>query len=121
MASPDGGGGTGGDEAVIISYRIPLALVASLKYLRRVLLMGDNALPAEVSNLRKSQRKWARLTRVLIREGVYARTLVHIYLALVQLVMIYGSETWVMSPRIGIFLGGFNHRVVRSLTGGKPQ
>ena len=70
-----------------------------------------------VRNLRKASRKWARLTRVLGREGADARTSGHIYLAMVQLVMIYGSETWVKKPCIGRVLGGFHHRVDRRLKG----
>ena len=34
---------------------------------------------------------------------------------------LYGSEMWVMSPRIGKTLGGFHHRVVRILTRWNPK
>ena len=62
-----------------------------------------------------------QLTRLLSREGADASTLVQIYLAVVQLVMIYGSKTWVMTPHIGRVLGGFHHRVVLRLTGRRPR
>ena len=45
------------------------------------------------------------MTRVLSREGADARTSGQIYLAVVQVFIIYGSETWVMTPRIGRVLG----------------
>ena len=61
------------------------------------------------------------MTGMLIREGVDARTLVQIYLAVVQPVMIYRSETWVMTLHIGRLLDGFPHRMARKLTGSKPQ
>ena len=77
--------------------------------------------PAVVSNLRKARRKWARLTRVLSREGVDARTSGQIYLAVVQSVLLYRPETWVMTPRIGRVLGRFHHRVAHRLTGRKPR
>ena len=35
--------------------------------------------------------------------------------------MMYVSETWVVTPRIGRFGGGFHHRVARRLTGRKPH
>ena len=73
-----------GDEAVITAYRIPLALVTPFNYLGRVLLAVDGDWPAVVSNLWKSRRKWARLTRVMIREGADAQTSGQIYLAVVQ-------------------------------------
>ena len=61
-----------------------------------------------VRNLQKARQKWAQLTRVLVREGVDACTLGQIYLAMVQSVLVYGLETWVMTPHIGRVLGGFH-------------
>ena len=61
-----------------------------------------------------------RLTRILSREGADARTSGQIYLAVVQLVQLYGSETWVMTPYIGRVLGGFHHRLAHRLTGRQP-
>ena len=42
-------------------------------------------------------------------------------MAVVQAFIIYGSETWVMTPHIGRFLGGFHHRVDHRLTGRQPR
>ena len=44
-----------------------------------------------------------------------------IYLAVVQLVMLYGSEIWVMNPQIGRVLGGLHHRVAHRMTGRKHR
>ena len=35
--------------------------------------------------------------------------------------MMYGSETWVMTPRIGRVLGGLHHRVAHRLMGRQPR
>ena len=51
------------------------------------------------------------------REGEDARMLGLFYVAVVQVVLMYGSETWVMSPRIGRTLCGFHNRAVCRLTG----
>ena len=110
-----------GAEAAFTAYGNPLALVTSFRYIRRVILANDNDWPAMVRKLHKERRKWARLTRVLSREGEDARTSGQIYLALVQLVLLYGSETWVMTPRIGRVLSRFHHRVDRRLTGRQPR
>ena len=40
---------------------------------------------------------------------------------LVQAVMLYGSETWVMTLNIGRVWGGFHYRVAHSMTGRKPR
>ena len=62
----------------------------------------------------------AKLMRVLGREGEDSWTLCQIYLAMVESVLFYGSETWVMTSLIGRVLGIFHHRVARRLTGCQP-
>ena len=66
--------------------------------------------PAVVSNIQKALKKWARLSTVLGREGMDARTSGIFYLAVVQAVILFGSEMWVIFPRIGRMIGGFYHR-----------
>ena len=61
------------------------------------------------------------VTWVLSREGVDARTSGRIYLVVVQSVMLYGLETWVMKSCVGRVLGRFHHRVDQNMTGRKPQ
>ena len=39
----------------------------------------------------------------------------------VQAVLLYGSETWAMTPHIGKALGGFHHRMAFRMTGQKLQ
>ena len=101
----------------ITAYGILLAPVTSLQYLRRVLFLADNEWALVVSNLWRPRHKWARLTRVLSRDGADERTSGQIYLAVVKLVMFYGSDTWVVTYHIGRFLGGFYHRVAHRLRG----
>ena len=43
------------------------------------------------------------------------------HVGVVQAVLLYGSETWVISPLIGRSLGGFHHRVACRLKGRHPQ
>ena len=56
-------------------------------------------------NLRQARQNWARLTRVFGREGSDSRTLGMSYVAVVQAVLIKGSETCVISLCIGRALG----------------
>ena len=72
-------------------------------------------------NLRRARQKWAQLTPVLSREGSDSCTLGQIYLEVVQFSLIYGSETWVLMPRMKRVLGGFHYRGPRRLTGQQPQ
>ena len=66
-------------------------------------------------------QKWTRLTRVLIRDGADAGTLGQIYLVVVQLALLFRSETWVLTPLIKRLLGGFHHRVACILTNQKGR
>ena len=77
----------------LTAYGVPLSQVTSFKYLGRVLAAEGNNWAEVVRNLRYARQKWEQLTDVLIREGADAQTLGHIYLAVVQSVLIYGSET----------------------------
>ena len=86
----------------------------------RVLATEDDDWPSVVHNLRRARQKWERLTHILIREGADARSLGHIYLEVVQSLLLYGSEIWVLTPRMKRLLGGFRHRVARRLTGRQP-
>ena len=104
-------------ETELTAYGRPLAAVPDFKYLGRVLSASDDEWPAVVHNLRMARSKWARLSWLLRREGADARTLGMFYVAVVQAVLIYRSEMWVMSPRIGKMLGGFYHWVAHRLTG----
>ena len=54
---------------------------------------------------------------VLIRVSVDAWTLGRIYVTVVQVVLLYDSETRVTTPIIGRLLGGFHQGVTNSMTG----
>ena len=69
-----------GTEMVITAYGILLAPSTSFKYLGRFLLSEDGKWPAVVHNLWRKRQNWARLSRVLSREGADARTSGIIYM-----------------------------------------
>ena len=73
-----------GTELAIIAYEISLSPFTSFNYMRRVLLAKDDECPAVVNNFWRAGKKWARLTRVLSREGADTCTLGQIYFAVVQ-------------------------------------
>ena len=98
-------------------YGRPIAPVSSFKYLGIILSVLDDDWTVVVRNIRWAHRKWAWLMRALGREGVYAWALGMFYIALVQAVLLYGSEAWVMYPHIGRNLDSFHHRVDLRLTG----
>ena len=81
----------------LTAYGSPLETIPSFKYLVRILLESDDEWPAVVHNLRKVRKKWALLSRVLGREREDAQTKGLFYVVVVQVVLMYGLETWVIS------------------------
>ena len=61
------------------------------------------------------------MKRILVREGAYPRIWGLFFKAVVQAVLILGSETWVLTPRMERALGSFQHRVVWRITGRKTR
>ena len=61
------------------------------------------------------------MVRILSREGAVPRVSRFFFTAVVQAVMLFGLETWVVPPRMGKALGGFQDQVERRLTGRPPQ
>ena len=74
-----------------------------------------------VHNPRKVRKKREKLSWVLVRDGEDEWVLGLFYIELVHEVLLYGSDMWVISPRIVRKMGGFHHKVVRRLTRRQPR
>ena len=93
-----------------------LERVREFKYLGRILSSQDDDWPAIRRQLRTAQGRWARVSRVLTREGANPRVSGMFYKAICQTVLLHGSETWVVKRTTLRALEGFHHRVARHLT-----
>ena len=102
-------------------YRRPLEMVTAFKYPGRVLTASYDYWPVVVVHLKKAQRRREQISRILKWEGVYPIILRKLYKAVVKDTLLFGEETWVMTPRIGKTLGGFHHRVAGRLEGIQPR
>ena len=60
------------------------------------------------------------LSIILGREGAKTRVSGMFFKAVVQAVLIFGSEMWVTTPRMGGAIGGFQHKVSIWITGKYP-
>ena len=103
------------------AYRRPLETVTAFKYLGRVLTASADDWPSVVDKLRKDRSRWAYLSRILGREGSDPWTFSNFYKAVFQANLLFGSETWVVTPRIGRTLSGFHHRMAHSLAVMQPK
>ena len=108
-------------EMAFEAYGGPLVMVTPFKYLRHIWMASDKDWPVVVGNLYESQKIWARLSRIMRREGDSLRVLGVFFKAVVQALLLFGSETCVITPFIFRDLGGFQHRVARRITERQPQ
>ena len=95
--------------------------VPRFTYLGRVMTAGDDNWPAVAGNLAKARRSWGRLQRILRREGVTPRISGSFFKAVVQQVLLFGAETWVITPKMERALSGFLHGAARRITGRQAQ
>ena len=72
---------------------------------------GYDNWPAVAGNLIKDWKSWMRMKRILGREGADPRISGLFLKAVVQAVLLFGLETWVLTPRMERALGSFQHRV----------
>ena len=83
------------------AYRRPLVEVSEFKYLGRVLTASDDNWPVVVGNLRKAQKQWAWMSRILGWEVADPRTSDSFNKVVLQETLLIYAETWLMSPWIG--------------------
>ena len=69
-------------------------------YLGQMLSSTDNDWKEVELNLQRERGKWGRLKKILVREGADKRTAGRFYVAVVQAVLLFGSETWVLTPQL---------------------
>ena len=76
---------------------------------------GDDDWTAVAGNLAKARRSWGRLQRILGREGATPRVSGYFFKAVVQQVLLFGAETWVVTPKMERALRGFLHGAILDL------
>ena len=94
-----------------------LGTVTAFNYLGRVLSSLDSDWPAVYRNLGRARQRWGMVSRVLTRERATPRIAGMFYKAVVQTVLLYGCESWVLSKSMDKVLAGFHHRIARQLSG----
>ena len=99
------------------AYGRPLEMVTSFKYLGRVILEMEDNWPEVVRKLAQAKTVWSRMLRILSREGATPRMSGFFFKAVIQAVLLFGAEIWVVILQMGKALGGFQAQVTRQLTG----
>ena len=85
-----------------------LKRVKAFRYLGRLLSMDDNDAQAVRTQLTKARKCWARLGCVLKGENASPKVCGAFYRTVVQSLLLYGSESWTLSPALLSRLEGFH-------------
>ncbi len=72
------------------------------------------------ANLKKARKSWARVSWVLRAENASPKVCGVFYKAVVQAVLLFGSETWKLSSLSLKSLEGFHIRAARQMAGMQP-
>ena len=94
--------------------------LTSFKYLGRILTTGEANWLAVERNLRKASKRWTQMTRILGWERSDLRMSGLFFKAVVQAVLLFGSEMWVLTPRMERALGSFHNKIAGLITGRQP-
>ena len=108
-------------ERAFEAYGEPIKNVSAFKYMGRVLTAGNDNCLAVVGNLGKAQRTWGQVSRVMGRDGADQKVSRPFYKAVIQAVLLFGAETWVLTTRMEKSLEIFQSRVARRITGRQLQ
>ena len=108
-------------ERAFKDYGKPLETVTTFKYLGWVMTARDDDWLAVAGNLVKARKSWGRLASILSREGADKRVSGNFFKTVVQAVLLFGAETWVLTPRIERALESFMHRAAHNITGRQPR
>ena len=94
----------------------PIENVNHFKYLGRILEENDDDWLALQGNIYKARQKWGRIGKILSKEKAKPRIMAIFYKAVVQSVLLYGSESWVLTKKMLQTLRSFHHRCARYIT-----
>jgi hypothetical protein len=96
---------------------VPIEQVKEFKYLGRIIRQDDNDLSAVEWNLKQARQEWGSIRRLLLKKSASPKTMAKFYKAIVQSVLLYGSESWVLSVHSKRKLESFHRRCARCITG----
>lgn len=98
-----------------------VAMVPTFTYLGRIVLKDGDNWPTIWHNLRKARKVWAQVLWILACDKVSPQISALFYRAIIQLVLLYTCETWMVDECKLHLLSNFHHSVARPLTGHQPQ
>ena len=105
-----------GGKVAFRIYGKEIERVREFTYLGRILTENDDDTKAIESQILKARTTWGSIVNILKQEGANPKTMAVFYRTVVQAVLLYGAETWVVSDTNLKKLRAFHHRAVRYMT-----
>jgi hypothetical protein len=102
------------------AYGDELERVEVFKYMGWLLAYDDNDTQAMGGNLKKACKTWGQVSRILRAENASPKVCGVFFKATVHAVLLFGSETWKLSPSSLKSLEGFNIWAARCMAGKMP-
>jgi hypothetical protein len=93
----------------------PIERVAEYQYLGRIISFDDSDTPAVSARLALARAKWGRMSKVLSTQTASPRVMGKFYTAVLQAILLYGCESWVIPKRTLQRLDAFHHRCARHI------
>lgn len=104
-------------DTVFTIHGVPIRTVKSFRYLGRLLDDRDDDRPAVARNLGRARQKWGSVARILSKQGARPKAMASFYKAIVMSILLYGSESWVLTKSMMRELESFHRRCARCITG----
>ena len=99
------------------AYGEDLARIEVFKHLGHLVAYNDGGAKVVRGNIKKARGTWARISKVLGTESASSRICGMFYRATVQAILLYGNETWNLTPALSGLLEGFYVCAARRMTG----
>ena len=106
-------GKSGGDQG----QHEPLKATTSFPYLVRTVTYNNSDLVALYSNLQEDKMIWGMVAKVLGKTGVPIKSTVMMYKGVVQALLLYVKEIWLVTDSMMVMLEVFNHKIARRIVG----
>jgi hypothetical protein len=105
---------------LFMAYGDKLERIEVFKYLGRLLAYNNNDTQAMRANLRKARKSWGQVSCILRAENALPKVCGAFYKTTVQAVLLFGSETWKLSPSSLKSLEGFHIWAAPRMAGKMP-
>ena len=102
-------------EASFSINGIPIDRVDDYLYLGRILRWNDSDDAAVDARLSKARSTWGRMSPILRADNASPKVMARFYMAVVQAILLYGSESWVISKGSLRRLETFHARCARHM------